>query len=91
DDQQIRYDKYFSSQPQYQNDIRFLCSFLKKELEDIYNASMSLFQYENNLHIYFRTVDGKQYCYIDLGNEIVLLSDQNEELRRFSREHINRK
>ncbi|MDR3214915.1 MAG: hypothetical protein LBT75_01375 [Bacilli bacterium] len=82
---QSRLKNAHDKQPQYKNDVLYLCNFLNEELDMVYNASISLFQYENNLHIYFRTCENNQYCYIDLGFEIVLLNNQNEEIRRFSR------
>lgn len=75
-----------NTQPRYVRDISFLCDFLKVDLEDIYSANLNRFQYESHLHVYFKTKDGNKYCYIDLGYEIVLMNDKDEEIRRFSRE-----
>ncbi|MDH6603489.1 hypothetical protein OKW23_000625 [Bacilli bacterium PM5-9] len=87
---QQRKQNFLKMQPGYVKDVNFLCDFLNEELDAIYLANLNRFQYESHLHIYFKTKSQKSYCYIDLGFEIVLLNDDDEEIRRFSRKkHTN--
>ncbi len=79
--------KYFiQKKPTYVKDIIFLSQFLNEELVEIEGARFKPFQYEPHLHIYFKT-NNKSYSYIDLGYEIILLDNNHQEIRRFSRKH----
>lgn len=87
EDDYLNRKKYFiQNKPTYVKDIIFLSQFLNEELLEIEGARFKPFHYEPQLHIYFKT-NNNSYSYIDLGYEIVLLDNQHQEIRRFSRNH----
>ncbi|MEG0686364.1 MAG: hypothetical protein RR425_03695 [Erysipelotrichales bacterium] len=85
-EKEIRKEALLSKQPQYIKDIVFLCEYLNEDLEEIKKASLDRFNYHINLCFYFTTKTHKNYYYVDLGYEIVLLNEKDEEIRRFSRQ-----
>jgi len=78
-----RENEVLSKIPSYLRDIQLICNENNLEMESLTKAELLMFDYDPRVVVFFKTTNGQDFTYIDLGLEVVLAKEDLSEIKRY--------